>query len=114
MMRSLFRVIALHLTYWCDASLSPLYHLPLRLPFHRYLLRLLLFFRSSLLFLYSSETLRYDPEDKVTTYSTIAGMLIMALSLVLFTADDPGDAVLANATAGQAIARAIANVTAGK
>ena len=41
-------------------------------------------------------------------------MLIMALSLVLFTADDPGDAVLANATAGQAIARAIANVTAGK
>jgi hypothetical protein len=58
--------------------------------------------------------LRYDPEDKVTTYSTIAGMLIMALSLVLFAADDPGDAVLANATVGQATARAIANVTAGK
>ena len=54
---------------------------------------------------------RYDPEDKVTTYSIIAGMVIMALSLVLFAAEDPGDAVVSNATAGQAIARAIANVT---
>lgn len=27
---------------------------------------------------------RYDPEDKVTTYFFFAGMLIMALSLVLF------------------------------
>lgn len=27
---------------------------------------------------------RYDPEDKVTTLSLIAGMIVMALSLVLF------------------------------
>lgn len=27
---------------------------------------------------------RYDPEDKVTTYSFIGGMIVMAISLVLF------------------------------
>lgn len=27
---------------------------------------------------------RYDPEDKVTSYSFIAGMIVMAISLVLF------------------------------
>ena len=29
---------------------------------------------------------RYDPEDTVVTYSMIAGMIIMAVSLVLFMA----------------------------
>ena len=63
-------------------------------------------------FFFFVENQRYDPEDKVTTYSIIAGMVIMALSLVLFAAEDPGDdAVVSNATAGQAIVRAIANVT---
>lgn len=29
--------------------------------------------------------MRYDPVDKVTTWMVIAGMVVMALSLVLFT-----------------------------
>lgn len=38
---------------------------------------------------------RYDPEDKVTTYSLIAGMAIMSLSLVLFLFVSDLHAVLA-------------------